>query len=174
MPTKKSDGLAAVIDRNITTLLEVRRQLERKRGRSTKVAEVITRFCGSFPFVYMHIVWFGGWLLWNTGLLNVEPFDPFPFGLLTTMVSLEAIFLSMFVLISQNRMALLADQRADLDLQVNLLAEYEITKVLKMVDAIADHMEIDLGKDPELEELEVQIQPDQMLQEMERIKQRNS
>lgn len=170
MHKKNRSGLADVIDRNISTLLEVRRQLEKKKNIITKVADGITGFCGSFTFVYLHIVWFTFWILWNTGLLGLSPIDSYPFGLLTMTVSLEAIFLSMFVLISQNRMTELADQRADLDLQVNLLAEYEITKVLKIVDAIADHLEIEVGKDPELEELKVQVSPDTMLKEMEKMK----
>ncbi len=171
MRKKVQNRLADVIDRNISTLLEVRRQLERRKSMVARIADSITGFCGSFPFVYLHIVWFGFWILWNTDLIGLKPIDPFPFGLLTMTVSLEAIFLSMFVLISQNRMAELADQRSDLDLQVNLLAEYEITKVLTIVDAIADHLDIDVGKDPELDELEVQISPDTVLQEMEKIKQ---
>lgn len=170
MKKKISNGLNDVIDRNISTLLEVRRQLEKRKSIVTKVADAITGFCGSFPFVYLHVVWFGFWILWNTGLLGLEPFDVYPFGLLTMTVSLEAIFLSMFVLISQNRMTELADQRADLDLQVNLLAEYEITKVLSIVDAIADHLDIEVSKDPELEELKLQISPDMVLHEMEKMK----
>ncbi len=174
MRKKTTNGLADVIDRNITTLLEVRRQLEKQKNVVTRVADAITGFCGSFPFVYLHIVWFSIWILWNTGLLGLTPFDSFPFGLLTTTVSLEAIFLSMFVLISQNRMTELADQRADLDLQVNLLSEYEITKVLQIADAIADHLGIEVGKDPELEELKIQVSPGRMLQEMEKMKQKTS
>jgi len=170
MKKKAPKGLNDVIDRNISTLLEVRRQLERRRSIVTKIADSITGFCGSFPFVYFHIAWFSGWMLWNTGILGLTPFDEYPFGLLTMIVSLEAIFLSMFVLISQNRMTELADQRADLDLQVNLLAEYEITKVLSIVDAIADHLNIEVGKDPELEELKLQISPDMVLKEMEKLR----
>ena len=164
------NGIADVIDRNIVTLLEVERQLEMRKSPLSKFADAITGFCGSFTFVYIHIAWFGIWILWNTGFLGLTPFDSYPFGLLTMTVSLEAIFLSMFVLISQNRMTELADQRADLDLQVNLLAEYEITKILRLVDSIADHLDIDTGKDPELEELKIEISPDRVLQEMEKMK----
>jgi uncharacterized membrane protein len=170
MKKKHSGRLADVLDRNISTLVEVRHQLESRRSTITKIADGITGFCGSFTFVYMHIAWFGLWITWNTGLLGLKPFDTYPFGLLTMTVSLEAIFLSMFVLISQNRMTEMADRRADLDLQINLLAEYEITKVLTIVDAIADKLDIDVSKDPELEELKVEISPDVVLQEMEKIK----
>ncbi len=170
MKKKPSDGLNDVIERNIATLIEVRRQLDTQESLITKIADAVTGFCGSFPFVYFHMVWFSTWVIINTGIVGVTPFDEYPFGLLTMIVSLEAIFLSMFVLISQNRMTALADQRADLDLQVNLLAEYEITKVLKIVDAIADHLDIEVGKDPELEGLEIQVSPDKVLQQMEKMK----
>jgi uncharacterized membrane protein len=81
-------------------------------------------------------MWFAVRILANVGWFGIEPFDPFPFGLLTTIVSLEAIFLSTFVLVSQNRQSAIADRRAQLDLQINLLAEYEVTRLLKLQDAI--------------------------------------
>ena len=88
--------------------------------------------------VYLHAVWFIVWITINLRWIpGVKPFDPFPFGLLTMIVSLEAIFLSTFVLVSQNRMTVLADKRADLDLQINLLSEYEVTRILTLVDATA-------------------------------------
>lgn len=89
------------------------------------------------PFALFHLCWFVLWLLVNTRIVPiVDPFDPFPFGLLTLVVSLEAIFLSVFVLMSQNRMALQADKRAHLDLQVDMLAEQELTAILTMVHAL--------------------------------------
>ncbi|MDB4978365.1 MAG: hypothetical protein JWM56_551 [Candidatus Peribacteria bacterium] len=162
--------LAQVIDRNIDTLLEMRQQLEQAKSIQDKIADWITSFSGSMVFLYFHVIWFAVWMLINTSLTSIPAFDPFPFGLLTMVVSLEAIFLSTFVLISQNRLAQVADQRADLDLHVNLLGEYEVTKILKLVDAIADHMGIDACNDPELEQLKVEISPDQVLQEMAKRK----
>jgi uncharacterized membrane protein len=162
--------LAKVIDRNIETLIEVQRQLSASRNIQDKIADRITAFSGSTLFLYFHIGWFGAWLLINLGLTPVAAFDPYPFGLLTMIVSLEAIFLSTFVLISQNRSTEVADKRADLDLQVNLLGEYEITKILKLVDAIADHLGLDAGADKELDELKMEIRPDEVLKEMERQK----
>ena len=91
----------------------------------------------------MHLVWFSFWLLANLHILpGVTPFDPFPFNLLTTAVSLEAIFLTLFVLISQNRMSQEADKRAQLDLQINLLAEKEATMTLRMLQEISEHLGI--------------------------------
>lgn len=159
--------LADVVERNIATILEVRQEQERSKHLQDRVADWITAFSGSMPFVYLHLAWFGLWLLLNLRWLpGIKPFDPFPFGLLTMIVSLEAIFLSTFVLVSQNRMSLVADQRADLDLQINLLSEYEITRVLTLVDAMAEQMGIKAAHDPEFEELEKDVAPEVVLQEL--------
>ncbi len=89
-----------------------------------RVADKVTDFAGSLRFVYLHSVWFGVWVLVNIGLLGAAlKFDPFPFGLLTMIVSLEAIFLSTFVMVSQNRQSARADLRAKLDFETNLRAE---------------------------------------------------
>jgi uncharacterized membrane protein len=120
------------------------------------------------PFVFVHVVWFGAWIVVNLHLTPLPAFDPYPFGLLTMVVSLEAIFLATFVLISQNRQAEMDAQRNDLDLQVDLLAEYELTRVLGLVDAIADHLGLEVGKDPELDELKREITPDTVIKEMRR------
>lgn len=170
---KSHPRLADVIDRNIKTLLEVRRQIDKKRSAGNRIADGITTVAGSLPFLYANIALFVVWLVWNAAWwLGIEPFDPYPFGLLTTMVSLEAIILSVFVLISQRRLSEIADQRADLDLQVDLLAEYETTKILKLVDAIANHLKIEAAKDTELEQLESDVSPETMLREMETLKHR--
>ncbi len=165
-----SSRLAKVLERNITTLLEVRRQMEARRSIQTRFADFVASACGNPVFAYLHVVWFGVWIGWNLGWFGLVPFDPFPFGLLTMIVSLEAIFLSTFVLISQNHLGELSEQRADLDLQVNLLAEYEITKILRIVDTMADKMGLREGRDPELEELEKEVQPEEVLKEMEKWK----
>src|SRR5205085_1296848 len=107
------------------------------------------------------------WILLNIGFEGMKPFDPFPYGLLTTIVSLEAIFLSTFVLVSQNRQAAIAEQRAELDLQINLLTEYELTRVLLLVDSLAEKMEIDPCDRDELKELEEDVSPDAVLHKLE-------
>ena len=110
-----------------------------------RVADRITDLAGSMRFVYLHMVWFGLWIVVNLGLVAaalgglLSPFDPFPFGLLTMIVSLEAIFLSTFVMISQNRQAAVADHRAELDYQVNVRAEAEIMKLIALVGALVAH-----------------------------------
>ena len=123
-------------------------------------------------FVYMHIAWFGVWILLNTGRIGVRPFDPFPYGLLTMVVSLEAIFLATFVLISQNRLSEEAEHRADLALHIGLLTEHELTRVLQMLDAIQDKMAIENHANSELADLEMETKPEDVLAEIERLQQR--
>jgi len=162
--------LAKVLERNIETLLELRCQLERERSLQDRIADWITRFSGSMLFVYLHAIWFGVWIAVNLGWLqrfDIPVFDSFPFGLLTMIVSLEAIFLATFVLVSQNRQAEIEDERADLDLQINLLSEHEITRMLALVDAIAKHLGLAEASDAEIEELEEEVKPDLVLQELE-------
>ena len=109
------------------------------RKNQDRLADAITRFAGSMSFVYLHVGWFAGWILLNVGLLgSALVFDEFPFGLLTMIVSLEAIFLSTFVMISQNREAARADVRAELDFETNLEAEI-------LVRAIAKHVGVDMS-----------------------------
>ena len=94
-------------------------------------------------FIVLHIMWFAVWIVLNMGRLQgIQPFDPYPFTFLTMVVSLEAIFLSIFVLISQNRMARQADRRAHLDLQINLLAEQENTMMLRMLESLCERQGI--------------------------------
>jgi len=171
MPRKPTPGtphIAEAVERNVRALLEIRRQLEARKTVQNRIADAITGFSGNLLFAYFHVLWFAVWILWNTDLLGLQPFDRFPFGLLTMIVSLEAIFLSTFVLVSQNRLTEISDKRADLDLQINLLAEYEITKILRLTDAIADHLGLTEGQDPELEQLKKEVSPEKVLQEMEK------
>ncbi len=168
--TPREAHLAKIIERNIDTLLEVRRQMDQNRTVQDRIADWITAFSGSMAFLYFHIVWFGGWIMVNVGWFGLKAFDPFPFGLLTMIVSLEAIFLSTFVLISQNRSSAISDERSDLDLHIDLLAEYEITKILRLADAIADKLNAKEGKDKELPQLEQIISPDKVLHEIQRRK----
>src|SRR3954469_15374072 len=97
--------LADVIERNITTLLRLRQQTAQSRTLQARLADAITSFSGRMLFIYLHILWFSIWIVANAGWWQLRPFDPFPYGLLTMIVSLEAIFLSTFVLISQNRLS---------------------------------------------------------------------
>jgi uncharacterized membrane protein len=127
--------LADVIVRNIANLSRLRLQTAQRRTLQEHLADAITSVSGRMLFVYLHILWFGSWIVINAGWPRFPAFDPFPYGLLTMIVSLEAIFLSTFVLISQNRLSDEAERRADLDLHIGLLTEHEVTRVLQMLDA---------------------------------------
>src|SRR2546428_2191868 len=120
-------------------------------------------------FVSLHILWLGACVRVNPGRVGIPPFDPFPYGLLTMMVSLEAIFLSTFVLISQNRFSDEADRRAELDVHIGLLAEHEIPRVLHMLDAIQDKLGIENDADSELADLEMETKPEDVLAEIDRV-----
>lgn len=117
------------------------------------VADRIAAFAGSMLFFWANALWFAGWITWNAGLLGLPKFDPFPFPFLTFTVSLEAIFLTVFVLISQNRQALQADRRAKIDLHVNTIAERELTKLMALVGDVHEHLGLAPRKDRELEEM---------------------
>jgi uncharacterized membrane protein len=140
--TGKAPRIPRVLERSIRRLVERHDAEARSRSMRDRVADRITQLSGSIRFVWIHVVWFGAWIALNVGLLAVEAFDPFPFGLLTLIVSLEAIFLSTFVLLSQNRMQATADQRAELDLHINLLAERESTLILAKLVRIEQHLGI--------------------------------
>ena len=165
-------ALSNVIERNIRTIIDLRLQAARARGLQDRLADAITAFSGRTVFVYAHIVWFGLWFVLNTGRFGVPPFDPFPYGLLTMVVSLEAIFLATFVLISQNRLSAEAEHRADLDLHIGLLTEHELTRVLQMLDIMQDKMGIENHADSELADLEMETRPEDVLAEIERLQQR--
>ena len=125
----------------------------RSRSFLTQVSDTLTNFCGSTPFLIFHLLFFGGWIGINTGLISIVPiFDPFPFGLLTMIVSLEAIFLAIFILVSQNRSSYVSTIRDEVHLGVNLIAEKEITKILKLLAEIRREMGITRA-DPELDKM---------------------
>ena len=164
--------LAGVLERNIRTLLAQRERRADQRTLQHRLADAITNFSGNMAFVYLHIVWFGGWIAWNLGAFGGKPFDPYPFGLLTMIVSLEAIFLATFVLISQNRISLDDERRTNLDLQIGLLTEHELTRALKMLDEIQDHLGIAQDPTTDLEELEAEVRPEDVLEEIEAAERR--
>jgi uncharacterized membrane protein len=116
-------------------------------------------------FVAVHAVVVLLWVLANVGWLGVPRFDP-TFVILATVASVEAIFLSTFVLISQNRMQAIADERADLHLQVTLLAEHEVTRLITLVSEVARRLEVDQAHDPELVELARDVAPERVLDEI--------
>ena len=166
-PPPQPRGLSPVLERNIRAL-QLRRQREEKEATAEeRVAEAITRFTGSMRFVYLHLAFFGFWIVANLGWVpGVPAWDP-SFVVLAMVASVEAIFLSTFVLISQNRMAATADKRADLDLQISLLAEHEVTRLVTLVSGIADRMGVKTKADADLEEITLDVAPEAVLDELE-------
>ena len=152
-PPPQPAGLSPVLQRDIRTLERRRRREEQEASAEERIAEAITRFTGSMRFVYLHLALFGFWILANLSWLPPIPaWDP-SFVVLAMIASVEAIFLSTFVLISQNRMAAAADKRADLDLHVSLLVEHEITKLTTLATGIADRLDVKSAAEEELHEI---------------------
>lgn len=160
--------MARIVERNIQALLQRRTEEEGRRSSEEKVADAITRFTGSMLFVYIHLALFGTWIVWNLGWLGFAPFDE-SFVVLAMFASVEAIFLSTFVLISQNRTNEQANKRAELDLQVSLLAEHEITRLITLVSAMAKKMGIADAHDKEIQELAKDVFPEKVMETMERV-----
>lgn len=158
--------MTAVMERNIRTLVERKKVEEERKPRQLRIADKVTHFTGSMRFVYIHLVLFGAWIISNLPGVPLPKFDP-TFVVLAMFASVEAIFLSTFVLISQNRMAEQADKRADLDLQVSLLAEHEVTRLITLVKAIAEKLDIDESRNPELHELQQDVAPERVLDALE-------
>ena len=124
-----------------------------ERGLVEAAADSLNDLASSTPFLLMHLAWFTIWILWNLGWLGFTPFDPFPFGLLTMVVSLEAIFLSIFVLMAQKRESAIAELREELALQVNLRIEEESTKTLQLVAGLYTRLGHRVAEDPELADM---------------------
>ena len=128
----------------------IKAQHAKHRSALERVVDRLNQYASSTPFLVAHAIWFGVWIAWNTGLLGLKRFDPFPFGLLTMVVSLEAIFLSIFVLMAQQRESAIAELREELGLQVSLRVEQEVTKTLQLVAGLYTRMGHRVSDDPEL------------------------
>jgi uncharacterized membrane protein len=167
--------LASALERNIRSMFAQRERVESSRSVQDRISDAITDFSGQMTFVYLHVGWFAVWIAWNLGSLSwlgAKPFDPFPFGLLTLIVSLEAIFLSTFVLISQNRIGESSERRANLHLQIGLLTEHEVTRALRMLDQIQEKLGCVPEDGTDLNELEAEVRPEDVLAEIEKMQHR--
>jgi uncharacterized membrane protein len=153
-------------EKNVETVTRLEEAAREQRTRTDRLAETIARFCGSMTFVWVHVVWFGGWILLNC-IPGIRHVDPFPFTFLTLIVSLEAIFLSTFILISQNLDSRISERRSHLDLQLNLLSEQENTKMIAMLHTIAKKVGADLTQDPHLKALSEETQPERLIEQIE-------
>jgi uncharacterized membrane protein len=159
------DELNSAVRTNIEKLRKRREQEARTASREEKLADAITAFTGSMPFVYLHLALYGGWIAWNL-IPGFPHFDP-TFVILAMEASVEAIFLSTFILISQNRALAATDKRDELDLQINLLAEHELTRLIQMVSAIAERLEVHTGAEKEVAEITKDVAPETLLSEIE-------
>ena len=154
-----------LMQRNVEVVQKLEEAARQERTTSDRIATIIANFCGSMKFVWVHVIWFSGWIGFNL-FPGVTHIDPFPFTFLTLVVSLEAIFLSTFILISQNHDTRISERRNQLDLQINLLSEQENTKMITILQAIAQKVgaEIEdremalLAQDTELEKVVEHIQ----------------
>ena len=167
VPPPQPPGLSPVLERNIQSLKERRQREAAEATTEERIAEAMTRFTGSMVFVYLHLAFFGFWILANLGWIPGVPKWDESFVVQGMTASVEAIFLSTFVLISQNRMAAAADKRADLDLQISLLSEHEITKLVTVVTSIADRLGVKTAADSELDEIKRDVAPEAVLDELE-------
>ena len=163
----RPDGPTAeqLTEQNVETITRLEEAAREQRTPTDRLAEKIARFCGSMTFVWVHVVWFGGWIVFNV-IPGTRHVDPFPFTFLTLIVSLEAIFLSTFILISQNQDSRISERRSHLDLQLNLLSEQENTKMITMLHAIAAKVGADLSQDPHLEALSEETEPERLIEQI--------
>jgi uncharacterized membrane protein len=141
--------------KNVEAVVRLEERQLRHRSTADRIADAIADFSGTLSFVLLHLAWFALWAVVNIQIFpGVKPFDPYPFELLTMIVSMEGVLLATFVLIKQNRMGRISEQRDHLDLQINLLAEKETTKVIQMLTRISEQLGIEHAVvDPETEEL---------------------
>lgn len=139
-----------VAQKNIEAIARLEKKSAQSHTPGERTAEMVTRVAGGVVFIVLHVIWFVLWISANIGIIpGVTPWDPFPFSFLTLVVSLEAIFLSLLVLMTQNRLTRDADKRAQLDLQINMLAEQESTVTLRLLEKICQHLKIDIEVEEE-------------------------
>ena len=152
-----------------TTVAELRELEERQRSRESwqeGMADRFTTLTGSIPFVLLNAVWFAIWIVLNLPGMPTQ-FDPLPFSFLTMVVSLEAIFLSVFVLISANAQSVRADHRARVDLEINAITEREVTKLMRLVAELTKHLGMPESDDPELREMMAQLRMSRVAEDVE-------
>ena len=156
-----------VIERNVNALLHRKKEETKKRNFKEKIIDSITAFVGSMFSIYFHSILYGIWIIWDLGWFDLKPFNP-NFIDIATFAAVEAIFLSTFVLIGQKRMNVQTEKWAELDLQISLLTEHEVTRMMNLVKAIAKKMKIQEADDKEIDELSKDIHPDNVLDTMEK------
>lgn len=154
--------------RNVEAIAQL--EADAAKAWSHPVADAVTRFWGSMPSVVVHLGVFALWLLANTSLPEARRFDPFPFPLLAMLVALEALIVALFILLSENRQRVLDERRSSLDLQINLLAEQENTRMLQLLSAIAQRVGIDVAAPDHAVALEQNMRPEEVLAQIDEAK----
>jgi uncharacterized membrane protein len=145
-----------------TAFRAIKAQHASNRSQMEVLADRMISFASSSPFLLVHAIIFIGWILWNVPGFGLPQFDPYPYGMLTTIVSLEAIFLSIFVLMTQSRESRIGELREELTLQVNLRMEEEITKTLHLVAGLYARLGLKMADDPELRAMLEPLDPRKM------------
>jgi uncharacterized membrane protein len=154
-------------EQNVEAIRQLERAAFKRRSTLEHIADLVSSAVGSTPSLVVHALWFGGWIVYNVWP-GMPHFDPFPFTFLTLVVSLEAIFLSTFILISQANAAKVTDRRNQLDLQINLLTEQENTKMLGLLQRIAEKVGVPDVADPSLQALEQATRPERLAEQIAR------
>jgi uncharacterized membrane protein len=170
MKNKKLDSgkeVSGIVQKNTRTMLELRQEAEKQKGVQQKFAALVARYVGSMPFIYIQLFFIASWVIINLKRVpGLRQFDPYPFPLLALITTIEAIFLAVFILVSQNRMSDLEEKREELGLQISLLTEHEVTRLMNLVDSIATHLKV-TGKDQDLKDLKKDTSPEKVLNVIE-------
>ena len=163
-----SSAPSKAVLQNIRAVCDLEQSALDRRSRGERIGDAVSNHAGRVWFIAFHFAWFVVWMLLNSHSVPGAPlFDPYPYPFLTFTVSLEAIFLSLFILMSQNRASRQADQRAHLDLQINLLAESESTRTLQMLQALCQYHGLAVGHDAEIEQLSQPTEPKALVKELQ-------
>jgi uncharacterized membrane protein len=158
---------ARAVAENVARIVDLERAARRELAASERLSQAITDLAGSLRFVVAHLLLFGGWALWNTMAPSRLRWDPFPFGLMTMLVSLEGVLLAVFVLITQNRILSQTDRRDHLELQVSILAEQELTMALRMLRQLCDRAGIQPESDREVQDLMGETNVHELMRQIE-------
>ena len=165
-PHSSQESIDTLTDRNLQSILNKERLAQSDSTYGQRFAGYVAAFCGTMTFVWIHVVIFTLWIAYNTSPWVSVHYDPLPFAFLNFSLSIEAIFLSAFILITQNREAQLDKQRSHLDLQINLLTEQGNTQMLKILRSIADKVGADFEEDPDMQLMEQTTQPERLLDQI--------
>lgn len=156
------------VQRRRKAIKSFKAKMDAKRSPIEKFADFLTAKFGTVTFLALNMIWFAAWIAINTGNVpGVEAFDPFPFGLLTMIVSLEAIGLAIIVLVSQNREARISELREEIELQINTVSETELTKLISLMALLLEKQGVKIDDDPELKKMLKPTDSAEMIRQLE-------